>query len=536
MFLSAQWAAEFMKMSDLDPPSRNSSSHTVNVPRNASVLHKRNPWGETLLHRACKRGDLQTVRALIQAGISVNVKDHAGWTALHEAVAEGSEPMVEELLKAGADSCARSQDGVTPLHDAVHSGNQEVVKLLLQFGSNTCDRTLGGISALDLAKEEQMKRLLLTFRDSLVSAEKPHEASEQHKHPGRKSSEAQCHKQLCSQRNFSPNTQPRESGDRASARELAGIQRREKHAKAKSISQTESFVMVLEELWKKQTEMSTRFLSAPRDADRFGAALTRIQNQLSELLDIHLMERDQLTRKQRTVSASLWQRVLKPRLVSLASRQRKLVEILQKQVFLVEAFVKKKAQLSAQPMNRQQKAGERHQKDLIKPAPRSAASRRSAHCQSENRSLSVLMQGGLVNPGCALHLFIKPHLHCAYVLADASLKDLQGRVHPSPEHWLGSVLGGKVPVSSAYTWDKVMLRGEPLSSYTLDQESHANTAPDNHSPSTSAVEDLSSGDGSLKRLMRVRTIHLMEDEEFLPNAIVDPLWEKLINEECSDSW
>ncbi|KAK2845722.1 hypothetical protein Q7C36_010576 [Tachysurus vachellii] len=142
-------------------------------------IHRKNFLGETLLHQACKRGNLPDVKRLIKAGINFNIADNAGWTALHEACAEGYPDVVEELLRAGANVTSRGPEGFTPLHDAVVSGEYEVVLLLLQYGSNPHDKNSHGQSALDLAKHEIIKDLLLTFREPPVVSGKPNESFKQ---------------------------------------------------------------------------------------------------------------------------------------------------------------------------------------------------------------------------------------------------------------------------------------------------------------------------------------------------------------------
>ena len=55
--------------------------------------------GETPIHVACIKNNLDRVKELINLGADVNTSDHAGWTPLHEACLKGNEKIVDELLK-----------------------------------------------------------------------------------------------------------------------------------------------------------------------------------------------------------------------------------------------------------------------------------------------------------------------------------------------------------------------------------------------------------------------------------------------------
>ncbi len=54
----------------------------VKISKTKTQLHNRNGKGETLLHKACMRDDLAQVKALIRAGICINMPDHAGLSEL----------------------------------------------------------------------------------------------------------------------------------------------------------------------------------------------------------------------------------------------------------------------------------------------------------------------------------------------------------------------------------------------------------------------------------------------------------------------
>ncbi|XP_045889810.1 poly [ADP-ribose] polymerase tankyrase-1-like [Micropterus dolomieu] len=158
-----------------------------------------------------------------------------------------------------------------------------------------------------------------------------------------------------------------------------------------------------------------------------------------------------------------------------------------------------------------------------------------------SRHLSNLIQRGIMPSGSALQLLLKGHWHLAQVLSDGSIKDSKGKFHLAPEDWLESVLGNNIPVSSEYAWDKVRYRDKPLSNYILDMEAEENTPqthPENdiqHCRPVSSQEALITEADSLNCLMKIKMIHLLDDEEFLPNALVDCYWEKLLKKDYSES-
>ncbi|XP_026041908.1 putative ankyrin repeat domain-containing protein 31 isoform X1 [Astatotilapia calliptera] len=541
-------------------------SRRVKIPSQKN-LHKRNGTGETLLHAACKKGDLIQVKMLIQAGISVNMEDYAGWTALHEASAVGDEAVVEQLLKAGADANVRSFDGVTPLHDAVFSGHYQVVKLLLQSGANASDRNTSGLSALDMAKEEHIKELLRTFQVSSVNHTKSYNASSKHREPGATSSEPRCQSSPnCSE---TSNLQWRDSGDKGGARGPRDFELRQKDATTHNPSHSEAITVILEEVRRKQTEMSTWPLTSLNDADRYHAALTEIQSVLIEVLAKQQSEKENLARKYRSVSDCLRHCLLKSQISSLASCQRTLIEILQNQMYLVEMYITTRAKLSLDSSKPRETRG---YNQCSRKAPTPANLLRSTRCDQSasscpdtpqpgialehfsimirrknaliqnravdnSRRLSVLIQRGIISPGSALQLLLKGHCHFANVLADGSILS-KGKVHLAPECWLKSILGKNIPVSSAYAWDKVTFRGRSLSFYLLNMEGDENTPQrclEENRTGSSSKELITTGTDNLNHHMKIKIIHLVNDEELLPNAVMDMYWDKLIKEDYSES-
>uniref|UniRef100_A0A8C3AZB8 BRCA1 associated RING domain 1 n=2 Tax=Cyclopterus lumpus TaxID=8103 RepID=A0A8C3AZB8_CYCLU len=100
------------------------------------AVTKRNHKGETLLHLAAIKGDVEAVKELLDQGADPNLKDNAGWTPLHEACNLGHLVIVEVLVSRGALLNTPGYENDSPLHDAVRNGHPAIVKLLLQFGAS----------------------------------------------------------------------------------------------------------------------------------------------------------------------------------------------------------------------------------------------------------------------------------------------------------------------------------------------------------------------------------------------------------------
>lgn len=71
---------------------------------------------------ASSYGNAQTVRVLIDAGASLEERDHRNETALHRAVGGGRYDVVQMLLETGADVTAMNDRGETPAEAARKKG------------------------------------------------------------------------------------------------------------------------------------------------------------------------------------------------------------------------------------------------------------------------------------------------------------------------------------------------------------------------------------------------------------------------------
>ena len=88
------------------------------------------------LHEVAARGDLDGLRALVDAGADVTEADAEGLTPLHAAAFGGHVPALEYLLEHGARLNVRDQFGFTPLHAAARDGRLPAAEFLIARGAD----------------------------------------------------------------------------------------------------------------------------------------------------------------------------------------------------------------------------------------------------------------------------------------------------------------------------------------------------------------------------------------------------------------
>ncbi|MCZ4151812.1 hypothetical protein BZG21_46380, partial [Escherichia coli] len=94
-----------------------------------------------ILHQACHDQDMELVRELLQqikpAALNRRLTDYSGplhGTPLHIACRIGDQEIVRLLLEAGADVHAKGPNGLQPIHFACERAGRDVLELLLSHG------------------------------------------------------------------------------------------------------------------------------------------------------------------------------------------------------------------------------------------------------------------------------------------------------------------------------------------------------------------------------------------------------------------
>lgn len=106
---------------------------------------------ETLLHLACRSGQVEAIESLLARGASMDIQGCRVGTALHIAVEHIRLEVINILLDHGADIEARDGSGNTPLHVAVAWDVLDAVKRLLDRGADITATSYFGDNVYSIA-------------------------------------------------------------------------------------------------------------------------------------------------------------------------------------------------------------------------------------------------------------------------------------------------------------------------------------------------------------------------------------------------
>jgi ankyrin repeat protein len=129
--------------------------------------------GETALHIATRKRELEWVGYLLKKGADPNVGDANGDTALVIASRIGFDEAVQWMLQLGANVDAANRRGETALIIAVQQRQPRVVEMLLKAGANPDKGDhAAGLSARDYAKRDTRNPGLLKLIETIKSTKK----------------------------------------------------------------------------------------------------------------------------------------------------------------------------------------------------------------------------------------------------------------------------------------------------------------------------------------------------------------------------
>ncbi|KAJ8936152.1 hypothetical protein NQ318_010563 [Aromia moschata] len=118
----------------------------------AEQLKAQSANGDTALHLAVRRKDIDMVRILVDYGTSVDIRNGEGQTPLHIAAAEGDEVLVKYFYGVRASASITDNQDRTPMHLAAENGHANIIELLAdKFKASILERTKDGSTLMHIA-------------------------------------------------------------------------------------------------------------------------------------------------------------------------------------------------------------------------------------------------------------------------------------------------------------------------------------------------------------------------------------------------
>jgi len=146
------------------------------IERGADV-HKTDWRKVSLLHNAAAGGDAQIIRLLVASGLEVDVRATNNETPLEIAAEKGQADAVRALIELKADVNAKDGDDSSPLSVAARGGSTEIIRMLLAHGASVDAKTF--FNAVDEGRLEAAKMLAEAGADvgQIVNSKSPLQAA-----------------------------------------------------------------------------------------------------------------------------------------------------------------------------------------------------------------------------------------------------------------------------------------------------------------------------------------------------------------------
>ncbi|XP_078689039.1 death-associated protein kinase 1-like [Branchiostoma floridae x Branchiostoma belcheri] len=125
------------------------------------VKGKWDVWDDqTFLHVASKHGQTEVAALLIEHGADLEARDKLDQTSLHVASDCGQTEVAALLIEHGADLETRGWAESRPLHRAAYRGHTGTCELLIRHGADVTARTEAGRTPSDVAHGKETRRVL----------------------------------------------------------------------------------------------------------------------------------------------------------------------------------------------------------------------------------------------------------------------------------------------------------------------------------------------------------------------------------------
>lgn len=128
-------------------PRMNAKPQKLSTPAGNPVADDRDAEFQALAMDFARRGETESLAAMLRHGLPVNLVDATGNTLLMLASYNGNLETARMLLEHGADVDRRNDRGQTPLGGVAFKGYLEIAALLLEHGANVEADTGGGVTS-----------------------------------------------------------------------------------------------------------------------------------------------------------------------------------------------------------------------------------------------------------------------------------------------------------------------------------------------------------------------------------------------------